>query len=79
MAETRNEIQFRNTTAKSGEFSCRIPKEVAARITRYCKSINMNRTKFVTDIVSKSLDELEKEQLANLSKEQLIELLLAKK
>ena len=74
---TRKETSFRNNAiSKTGTFSPRISAATTNRIIRYCKETNQNKTRFVEQCVNERLDELERQMLANLSKEQLIEMLM---
>ena len=59
----RNETNFRNVTSKSGDFSPHIGKH--------------NRTRFVEQCINDRLDILERELLNDMSKDELIELLLS--
>ena len=76
MERKRIETSYRDTMTVDGGFSPKIGKEVTARIVRYCKLTNQNKTKFVEDCVRKALDELEKSFLSSLSKEELIQMIL---
>ena len=76
--KSRNETNCRNVSSKDGSFTPHIPKETANRITRYCKITNQNKTKFVDKCMKECLDALEREILGNLSKEELIDLLIKK-
>ena len=74
--KTRNESKFRNVESQNGEFSCKIDKKTTGRITRYCKLNNLNRTKFVIEILNERLDQLERDQLQGMSKDELINLIM---
>ena len=76
MARERNETSFRNASSKDGSFSPHIGKATTERLTKYCKEINKNRTKFVEECINERLDVLEQEFLNGLTKEQLIEMLM---
>lgn len=78
MKRTRNEEGYRNTPTQDGRFSPHISRKTSRRIVRYCEQQNINKTKFVEDCVNDRLDILERELLAGLSKEMLIEMLLCK-
>ena len=78
MSKTRVENEFRESTSKDGTFSSHIDEKTTSRLTRYCKTKNINKTKFVMECINKQLDILEKEILMNLSKEELIEMYLSK-
>ena len=79
MDKNRIEMTYRDTTQKNGNFSPKLGKQVASRVIRYCKRTNQNKTKFVEDCVSKALDELEKDMLSQLSKEELIQMIMNEK
>lgn len=74
--KTRNESKFRNVESQTGEFSCKIDKKTTARITRYCRLNNLNRTKFVIQILNERLDQLERDQLQGMSKDELINMIM---
>lgn len=74
---TRKETNYRNNAlSKTGTFSPRISVATTNRIIRYCKETNQNKTRFVEKCVNERLDDLEKEMLNEMSKEQLIEMLM---
>ena len=66
------------TLAKDGSFSPHIGHKTTARLARYCKLKDLNKTRFVEDCINAQLDILEREALQILSKEELIELYLSK-
>ena len=70
----RNETGCRTPVTKDGRFSPHINSATTTRLTKYCKRINMNRTKFVEECINARLDALEEEYLQNLSREELIEM-----
>ena len=72
----RNEKGYRGTNSRNGEFSPRISTATAERVKRYCSIMNINKTKFVEQCVISQLDVLEKDYLNNLSKDELIAMLL---
>lgn len=77
MRKQRTESNHRRTTSsKDGRFSPHIGKNVAERIERYCRQTNQNKTKFVEKCCMERLDVLEKDLLMNLSKEDLIEMIM---
>lgn len=63
---------------KSGGFVPHLDESITKRINRYCKVKNLNRTAFVAECVSKYLDECEKLIYEQMTREELIELLLNK-
>lgn len=76
MTRIRKEDGYRNSIAKDEGFSPHISAKVARRITRYCKKNNLNRTRFVESVLAEALDQLEKEMLAQLSKDELADMIL---
>lgn len=76
MKKQRNEENYRDVKSRDGGFSPHISKHTAERLTRYCQSINKNRTKFVEECINNQLDTLEQKYYESLTKEELIELLL---
>ena len=75
---TRNETSFRNAKSQDGTFSPHLNKATSERLTRYTRMTNQNRTRFVEHCVNAQLDTLEKEFFLSKSKEELIEMLLAR-
>ena len=73
----RNETNFRDVTSKNGDFSPHIGKHTAERLTKFCKRTNRNRTRFVEQCINDRLEVLERELLNDMSKDELIELLLS--
>lgn len=73
---TRNEQKCRNTASVDGTFCPRISKQTAERLTRFCKIVDMNRTKYVEYCINAGLDVDERAVLEQKTKEELIELLL---
>lgn len=73
-SRTRNETGYRNVTSRSGQFSPHINEHTSSRLSRYCKKMNINKTKFVEQCINEKLDVLEREMLEDLNKEELIEL-----
>ena len=70
---------YRNILSKDGKISAHISAETSERIRNYCIQRDIAVTRFVEDCINAQLDILEREALNNLSKEMLIELLIAKK
>lgn len=70
---------YRNTPSRDGSFSPKLSEKTSKRIVKYCEQMNINKTKFVEDCVIAQLDILEREALNSMSKEMLIEMLLAQK
>ena len=69
----------RRSESVNGEFSPRIDKKTADRIKRYCNAKNINKSTFVCGCVNEKLDMLEKEYYSSLSKEQLVDMILAQR
>ena len=76
--KTRIETNFRAVNSEDGTFSPHISKKTNERNTRYFKTTNRNKTKFVEYCINNVLDSLEKEMYETMSKEELIELLMEK-
>ena len=75
--KTRTETEYRQTSQSDGSFSPKISPQVTARLTRYCKFTNQNKTKFVESCIMKQLDIIEKETYQNMSKDELIDMLMS--
>lgn len=73
---TRKETKYRDSKSRSGEYSPKISPALADRIKNYCKLVNMNKNTFVEEHCKEALDKLEREAYENMSKEELVELLL---
>lgn len=54
MPKTNNHYEKQS---KNGTFSCHFDKETNTKLTLYCKYTNKNKTKFVTEVINKELDE----------------------
>ena len=76
---SRFESNYRKTSTKDGCFSPKLSQKISKRIIRYCERQDINKTKFVEDCVAERLDVLERESLNGMSKEMLIEMILANK
>ena len=74
----RNETCFRTVQSKNGVFSPHISKTTADRLFKYCKTANINRTKFVEECINVRLDTLERELYESKTKEELIEMLICR-
>ena len=77
MNRRRNESSYRATNSMDGRFSPNISERTTERIVRYCQRNNLNKTRFVEECVNYRLDELEREMLEELSKEQLIDIIIS--
>ena len=71
----RTENSYRSVQAKDGTFSPHLGRTITERLTRYCKNLNINRTRFVEQCIAERLDELEDVYLQSLTKEELIEII----
>lgn len=78
MRKERVEQNCGNVASKDGRFSPRISKTTTERLTIYCHLNNMNKTHFVEQCVNERLDELEPQYYEQLSKEDLINIILKK-
>ena len=74
----RNETNYRKTTTKDDCFSPHLGAKTSERIRRYCSLVNINKTRFVETCVNDYLDKMEKRLYEQMTKEQLIEMLLEK-
>lgn len=74
----RTENGFREVQSYDGSFSPHIGRKTAERLTRMCRLLNKNRTRFVEECINEALDRLEQEYLNGLSKEVLIEMIKQK-
>ena len=73
------EVGYKKTPSKDGSFNPSLCRKVAQRLTRYCEKHGLNKTRFVEDCVSKQMDILERDELNDMPKEMLIELLMSRK
>lgn len=71
---TRSEQKYRDTKSKTGVYQPNINAATAARIAKYCKINNINKTRFVEKCVNERLDVLEQEMFDNMTREELIAL-----
>jgi len=78
MRKAREERTYRETKSKDGTFSPILNKQISQRINRYCEAKNINRTVFVTEVLSERLNFLEREMLMEKSKEELVEIILTR-
>lgn len=67
----RIESRYRNVKSEDGIYSCKIDSKTAERISRYCKKFDINKCKFVTDIINEKMDELEASMLEQMTIEDL--------
>lgn len=74
----RNETNYRDTKAMDGRFSPNLNAQISERISRYCKTTNQNKTRFVENCVARQLDICEREAYEAMSKDELIELLISR-
>ena len=72
----RNETNFREAVSKDGSFSPHINKKTSERLTRYCKVMNQNRTRFVEACINEQLDRIERQAYEPLTKDELIDIIL---
>lgn len=70
----RTELGYRDTQNKDGGIQTKFEMAVAQRVIKYCKKHNLNKTRFVESCVVEKLDYLEKQELMEKSKEELIEM-----
>ena len=77
--KTRNETGCRITRANNGKFGPKICAEVADRVLKYCMKTGQNRTKFVEWCITRTLDDLEREEYLSMSKEDLVDMILGRR
>ena len=70
---------YKNSNSKSGEITVRITPENAERLKNYGKTVNRNAFSIVNGWVAERLDVEESAIYEQLSKEELIKLLLERK
>ena len=80
--KTRVELTYRDTSSANGSISIKIFGSVVERIKRYCRLMNLNKTKFIIQCVEERLDELEPKMAENIlrekSKDELIQMILGR-
>ena len=80
--KTRIESTYRDTESRDGSISLKIYGKIVKRIKRYCRFMNLNKTKFIIQCVEEKLDELEpkiaESILREKSKDELIQICLSK-
>lgn len=69
---------FKNSTSKDGSLSAHISKYTNDRLARYCKEAGLNRTRFIEECINEKLETAEKDLYMSKSKEELVEILLAR-
>jgi len=72
----RNVTGYRESASNNGTFSTHIGVETNRRLTNYCKATNQNKTKFVEQCINEKLDSAERNAYENMSKDDLINLLM---
>ena len=69
---TNRDYKFKRTNNMTGEFGTKLNKEVNERLTEYCRANNLNKTKYVNQIVMERLDQDLNELYNSMTKEELI-------
>ena len=69
---TNRDYKFKRTNNMTGEFGTKLNKEVNERLTEFCREKNLNKTKYVNQIVMERLDQDLNELYNSMSKEELI-------
>lgn len=69
---------YKNTFSKDGSFSCHVNKTVAAKLAHYCNMTGQNKTKLCNQIIAEYLEGAEERALENMSKDELIRIILKK-
>lgn len=72
----RKETGYRHVESVNGTYSPHIPKEINERLSRYCKSKNLNKTEFVNYCIEYILKQKERELYEEMSREELIDRLM---
>lgn len=75
MGRVRIEKGYRATANKDGEISTRIEKNLAERVRLHCQRNNLSKTKFVNECVQMRMDNIEREMMEQMSKEELIRII----
>lgn len=75
MGKVRIEKGYRATTNKDGEISVRIEKNLAERVRLHCQMNNLSKTKFVNECVQMRMDNIKREMMEQMTKEELIEMI----
>ena len=63
---------YKKTNNMTGEFGTKLNKEVNERLTEYCRAKNLNKTKYVNQIVMERLDQDLNDMYSSMTKEELI-------
>lgn len=69
---TNRDYKFKKTNNMTGEFGTKLNKEVNERLTEYCRAKNLNKTKYVNQIVMERLDQDLNDMYSSMTKEELI-------
>lgn len=69
---TNRDYKFKRTNNMTGEFETKLNKEVNERLTEYCRAKNLNKTKYVNQIVMERLDQDLNDMYSSMTKEELI-------
>lgn len=67
----RNEQTYRETRQKTGEFTPRINQKNTEMIVGICKRNNLNKTKFVNELLETALSEYVKNEVDQMSEEEV--------
>ena len=70
--KTNRDYRFKRTNNMTGEFGTKLNKEVNERLTEFCRAKNLNKTKYVNQIVMERLDQDLNELYNSMTKEELI-------
>lgn len=68
--------RYRETSSETGTFSPKLKAEVVTRICEYCKKHDMSKTEFVEHCVLKELVRLETQELMDMDKVKLVEMIM---
>lgn len=52
----KRNYSFKNCKSRDGSFSCHIKQEANALLTLYCKINELNKTKYINDLVMRDME-----------------------
>lgn len=78
LEDSKRKFGFKNSASKDGSLSAHISKFTNERLARYCKEAGLNRTRFIEECINEKLENVERELYMSKSKEELVDLLLAR-
>ena len=75
MGKVRIENGYRETKNRDGEIHTVIKKVLAERVILHCKRHNLSKTQFINECVEMRMDNIEREMMEQMTKEELIEMI----